>query len=62
MAPTIHTAGAAVKAFWTILAIILGALAIGGLSAVGKRGDIGDLVITALLATGAYFSWRRSRT
>ncbi|WP_327323737.1 hypothetical protein OG735_15385 [Streptomyces sp. NBC_01210] len=51
------------KAFWTILAIILGALALGGFTAISKGGDtptlIGNLVITGLLAIGAYLCWQR---
>lgn len=53
------------KAFWTILAIILGALALGGLASAGKHPDmvsrIGDIVIAGLLALGAWLSWRKAR-
>lgn len=63
MAHIPHALGAAVKAFWTILAIILGALALGGFTAISKGGDtptlIGNLVITGLLAIGAYLCWQR---
>ncbi|MFE6127538.1 hypothetical protein ACFQ6Q_04575 [Streptomyces sp. NPDC056437] len=55
------------KAFWTILAFVLGAFAVGGVRASGESDDsptlIGNLVITGVLALGAYLAWqRRTRT
>ncbi|MER5466290.1 hypothetical protein ABT010_37740 [Streptomyces sp. NPDC002668] len=48
------------KAFLIILAIVLGALALGGLTSAAKATDtpsrMGDIVIAAALATGAAFS------
>lgn len=53
------------KAFWTILAILFAALTVGSLASVSKGADaptrIGDIVITAVLATLAWASWKTAR-
>jgi hypothetical protein len=53
------------KAFWTILALLLAALAVGGFASAGNGTDgprpIGDLLVTAVLALGAWGSWKARR-
>jgi hypothetical protein len=52
------------KAVWSLLAIILTCLTIGGLMSVAKDPDtpslIFDLAISGLLGWGAWGSWKRA--
>ncbi|QIQ06137.1 hypothetical protein [Streptomyces liangshanensis] len=51
--------------FWTVLAVLLAALAVGSFASAGPGAggpsDVGDLVVTAVLAVGAWASWKMRR-
>ncbi|MFJ2648050.1 hypothetical protein ACIO1C_15100 [Streptomyces sp. NPDC087420] len=51
--------------FWTVLAVLLAALAVGSFASAGPGtdgpGEVGDLVVTAVLAVGAWASWKMRR-
>ncbi|PVE08564.1 hypothetical protein [Streptomyces scopuliridis] len=55
------------KAFWTVLAILFAALAVGTIASLNERAGsgtslgIGDIAITAVLATLAWASWKSAR-
>ncbi|MER7953826.1 hypothetical protein [Streptomyces sp. NPDC096030] len=53
------------KTFWTVLALTLGALAVGGLVSAEKASDrasiVGHLVIAGALALGSAASWRKRK-
>ncbi|MEU0279197.1 hypothetical protein ACIOGX_04120 [Streptomyces sp. NPDC088147] len=53
------------RAFWTVLAILFAALAVGSLASLNERAGtsigIGDIAIAALLATLAWASWKSAR-
>jgi membrane protein DedA with SNARE-associated domain len=54
------------RKFWTVLAVLLGALAVGGVATLVEqveRGDgsatAGDVLVAFVLALAAWWSWRR---